>query len=128
MRCRWPDTLLEVGEERDVPDAVVLRPRAFARKRHAELPEDTPPYEVSAAGIEAAILQSQIERLNAQDRVRVRRHLGLVPDLDQQVATETAAESLASATAMAKMRHPSVARVWKLKAVRSPSHEAKPTS
>ena len=67
------------------------------------------PYEISADGIEAAILEAQLARLNPLDRRLARAHLRLAPPPEVRQIDPNATHK-----AMAKLRHPSVARVWKL--------------
>ncbi len=105
-----------VGERGDSSGGNVIRPIAFATPIPPEVPEDLTPYDITAAGLEEAMLRAQLERLNPNDRSRARRHLGLIlcePETpsDDPYATEKA---------MAKLRHPSVARVWKLRAAKDP--------
>jgi hypothetical protein len=64
------------------------------------------PYAVTAAGLDDAILRRQLSRLNPQDQISARRHLGLVSD-DNPEHLRTGEK------AVAKLRHPSVAQVWK---------------
>ena len=74
--------------------------------------DDLAPYEETAAGLDDAVLAAQIARLNPVDRELVRARLKLV------TRTEVAPlDPAATDKAMAKLRHPSVARVWKLRAV-----------
>jgi hypothetical protein len=95
----------EDGEE-------VIHPAAFAGSDVAEYSDELDPYGATAAGLEEAMLQAQLNRLNQNDRIRVRKHLGLVPN-GPIVASE---DPHAGEKALAKMRHPSVARVWRLRA------------
>jgi hypothetical protein len=95
----------EDGEE-------VIHPAAFAGSDVAEYSDELDPYGATAAGLEEAMLQAQLNRLNQNDRVRVRKHLGLVPN----GPVEESEDPHAGEKALAKMRHPSVARVWRLRA------------
>ncbi len=90
----------------------VVHPAAFAGSDVAEYSGELDPYGASAAGLEEAMLQAQLNRLNQNDRIRVRKHLGLVPN-GPVVESE---DPHAGEKALAKMRHPSVARVWRLRA------------
>jgi hypothetical protein len=94
----------------------VVRPRAFQPPPPPPEPVDLTPYDISAAGLEEAILQAQLERLNLADQTRARRHLGLVPN----GPADPTDDLQAAEKAVAKMRHPSVARVWKLRSVPRP--------
>ncbi len=85
---------------------------AFAGSDVAEYPDALDPYGATAAGLEEAMLQAQLNRLNQSDRIRVRKHLGLVPN----GPVEESEDPHAGEKALAKMRHPSVARVWRLRA------------
>lgn len=67
------------------------------------------PYEVSADGLEAAILDAQLARLNPIDRRLARAHLRLAPPAEVHPLAPNATEK-----AMTKLRHPSVASIWKL--------------
>jgi hypothetical protein len=95
----------EDGEE-------VIHPAAFAGSDVAEYSDELDPYGATAAGLEEAMLQAQLNRLNQNDRIRVRKHLGLVPN----GPIEESEDPHAGEKALAKMRHPSVARVWRLRA------------
>jgi hypothetical protein len=93
-------------------DEVVVHPPAFAGSDIAEYADILDPYSASAAGLDEAMLQAQLNRLNLNDRLRVRKHLGLVPN-GPIVESD---DPHAGEKALAKMRHPSVARVWRLRA------------
>ncbi len=90
----------------------VGQPPAFAGSDVAEYSDELDPYGATAAGLEEAMLQAQLNRLNQSDRIRVRKHLGLVPN----GPVEESEDPHAAEKALAKMRHPSVARVWRLRA------------
>ena len=100
-----------VGKRDDADDGLVVRPHAFAGSDIAKDSEEFDPYDASAAGLEEAMLAAQLNRLNPSDRTRVRRHLGLVSN----TPGEASEDPHANEKALAKMRHPSVARVWKLR-------------
>jgi hypothetical protein len=114
MTAAAASTLRRVVAKRDeTGDGRVIRPRAFAGPA-TPTDEELTPYDITAAGLDDAMVQAQLQRLNPGDRSRARRHLGLVPtgpDIpsDDPYATEKA---------VAKLRHPSVARVWKLRAAK----------
>jgi hypothetical protein len=89
----------------------VVHPAAFAGSDVSEYSDALDPYDATAAGLEEAMLQAQLNRLNQSDRVRVRKHLGLVTN----GPVEESEDPHAGEKALAKMRHPSVARVWRLR-------------
>jgi hypothetical protein len=92
-------------------DEVTAQPQSFAGADFLQDTDELDPYSASAVGLEEAVLQAQLNRLNAGDRVRVRKHLGLVPN----GPVEPSDDPHAGEKALAKMRHPSVARVWRLR-------------
>jgi hypothetical protein len=94
-------------------DEVTAKPQSFAGSDFLQYLDELDPYSASAAGLDEAMLQAQLNRLNAGDRVRVRKHLGLVPNGPD----EPSDDPHAGEKALAKMRHPSVARVWRLRPV-----------
>lgn len=103
--------------QEDDGDEVVAQPQSFAGSDFLQYPDELDPYGASAAGLEEAMLQAQLNRLNEGDRVRVRKHLGLVPN----GPVEPSDDPHAGEKALAKMRHPSVARVWRLRPARPDS-------
>lgn len=106
-------TVRGVFRARDGEDGeAVIYPPAFAGSDIAEYSDELDPYGATAAGLEEAMLQAQLNRLNHGDRSRVRKHLGLVPN----GPVEESEDPHAHEKALAKMRHPSVARVWRLRA------------
>jgi hypothetical protein len=95
-------------------DEVTAQPQSFAGSDFLQHLDGLDPYSASADGLDEAMLQAQLNRLNAGDRVRVRKHLGLVPN----GPVEPSDDPHAGEKALAKMRHPSVARVWRLRPAR----------
>ena len=105
-------TVQGVFGARDGEDGeVAAHPGAFAGSDVADCSDELDPYGETAAGLEEAMLQAQLNRLNHSDRIRVRKHLGLVPN----GPVEESDDPHAGEKALAKMRHPSVARVWRLR-------------
>jgi hypothetical protein len=100
-----------VSTRHDDGDEALVQPQSFAGSDFLPYAEELDPYGATAAGLEEAMLQAQLDRLNASDRVRVRKHLGLVPN----GPVEPSDDPHAGEKALAKMRHPSVARVWRLR-------------
>ncbi len=75
--------------------------------------DDQSPYDITAAGLESAMFDAQLARLNPRDQriVRARLHLAPIATPAEDIAI---IDSHAEEKAFAKLRHPSVAKVWKL--------------
>ena len=106
-----------VGERGESRGGKVIRPLAFTAPSRPDQAEELTPYDISAAGLEEAMLRTQLERLNPADRSRARRHLGLVPS-EPEIPSD---DPYATEKALAKLRHPSVARVWKIPPPKRPA-------